>query len=183
MEAESRISGGRKMMGRRRTGSPTQPSTTMAADETRPGRRNADRTLVLALVGLIVVVVAFFSSYASALGTPTAHHIPVAVTAPPAVVARLGASPLLRVHSVPNLAAARRMIEDRAVYGALAIPPVGPTTLLVANGGGHAVEVIFLQVGHQIAQVRGTLLATVDVAPTSPRDPSGTVCSTASTRA
>ena len=162
-------------MNRRNAESPTQPGTTPAADGTGRRRRGPDRTLVLAVAGLIVVVVAFFSSYASALGKPTAHHIPVAVTAPPAVVARLGASPLLRVHSVANLATARRMVEDRAVYGALALPPAGPTTLLVANGGGHAVETSLLQVGQQIAHVRGTPLATVDVAPTSAQDPTGTV--------
>ena len=127
------------------------------------------------MVGLIVVVVAFFSSYASALGKPTAHHIPVAVVAPPAVIARLAASPLLGVRPAPNLAAARRMVEDRTVFGALDLPPAGPTTLLVANGGGHAVETSLLQVGQQIAHVRGTPLATVDVAPTSAQDPTGTV--------
>ena len=127
------------------------------------------------MVGLIVVVVAFFSSYASALGKPTAHHIPVAVVAPPAVIARLAASPLLGVRPAPNLAAARRMVEDRTVFGALDLPPAGPTTLLVANGGGHAVETFLLQAGQQIAHARGTPLTTVDVAPTSPHDPSGTV--------
>jgi hypothetical protein len=162
-------------MERGSTGSPAQPSTTMASEETGRRRRSPDRALVLAVIGLIVVVVAFFSSYASALGKPTARHLPVAVTAPPAVVGRLGASPLLRVHPVANLATARRMVEDRAVYGALALRPAGPTTLLVANGGGHAVETALLQFGQQIAHGRGTQLATVDVAPTSSQDPSGTV--------
>ncbi len=162
-------------MGRCSTGSPAQPSTTVASEETGRGRRSPDCTLVLAVAGLIVVVVAFFSSYASALGKPAAHHLPVAVTAPPAVVARLGASPLLSVHSVANLAIGRRMVEDRAVYGALALPPAGPTTLLVANGGGHAVETILLQFGQQVAHARGTPLATADVARTSSQDPSGTV--------
>ena len=162
-------------MGRGSTESPAQPSGTAPPEETGRKRRSPDRTLVLAVVGLIVVVVAFFSSYASALGKPTAHHLPVAVTAPPAVVAKLGASPLLRVHSAANLATARAMVEDRAVYGALDLPAAGPTTLLVANGGGHAVETMLLQFGQQIAHVRGTPLALVDVAPTSSRDPSGTV--------
>ena len=162
-------------MGRGSTASPAQPTRTTASEETGRRRRSPDRTLVLAVVGLIAVVVAFFSSYASALGKPTAHHLPVAVTAPPAVVARLGASPQLSVHSAANLAIARRMVEDRAVYGALALPSAGPATLLVANGGGHAVETILLQFGHQVAHVLGTPLATVDVAPTSSEDPSGTV--------
>jgi hypothetical protein len=147
----------------------------VASDEASRKRRSPDRNLVLAVVGLIVVVVAFFSSYASALGKPTAHHIPVAVVAPPDVIARLAASPLLGVRPAPNLAAARRMVEDRAVFGALDLPTAGPTTLLVANGGGHAVETVLLQAGQHIAHARGTPLTTVDVAPTSPHDPNGTV--------
>lgn len=161
-------------MKRGSSASQTQSSATTPGKATRE-RQSADRTLALAMVGLIVVVVAFFSSYASALGNPSAHHLPVAVTGPPAVIAKLEASPTLAVHAVPDLASARSLVEDRAVYGALALPPTGPTTLLVANGGGHAVEVILLQLGQQIAHARGTPLRTQDVAPTSPGDPNGTV--------
>jgi len=42
---------------------------------------------MLAMFGLTVVVVAILSSYASALGKPAPRHVPVAVTAPPAVLA------------------------------------------------------------------------------------------------
>jgi Protein of unknown function (DUF3533) len=131
--------------------------------------------LVLAMAGLIVVVVAFFSSYASALGNPSAHHLPVAVTGPPAALARLAATPALTVHAVPDLARARRLVEDRDVYGALALPRTGAATLLVASGAGHAVAVILQQLGQQTALARGTPLRTVDVAPTSHNDPNGTV--------
>jgi hypothetical protein len=44
-----------------------------------------------------------------------------------------------------------------------------------APGGGHAVETILMQLGQQEARARRTALSTVDVAPTSPNDPSGTV--------
>jgi hypothetical protein len=43
---------------------------------------------------------------------------------------------------------------------------------VVANGGGHAVEAVLVQLGQQAA---GTALNTVDVAPTSPGDPNGLV--------
>ena len=138
-------------------------------------RRSEDRKLILVMVGLIVVVVAFFSSYASALGNPSARSLPVAVTAPPAVIAKLAASPALTVHAVPDLASARRLVEDRDVYGALALPRTGPATLLVAGGAGHAVAVILRQLGQQAARARGTPLKTFDVAPTSQNDPNGTV--------
>jgi len=67
------------------------------------------------------------------------------------------------------------MVEDRTAYGALLLPQTGPATLLVANGGGHAVATMLMQLGQQAARARGTTLTTVDLAPTSPNDPNGTV--------
>ena len=131
--------------------------------------------LMLAMLGLTVVVAAILSSYASALGKPSPRHVPVAVTAPPAVLGELDASPQLRVYPVAEPAKARTMVEDRAAYGALVLPRNGPVTLLVANGGGHSVETVLVQLGQQLAQTHRTTLSTVDVAPTSPNDPNGTV--------
>lgn len=142
---------------------------------THRSQQSAARGPLLAVAGLTLVVLAFFASYAIALGKPTAEHIPVAVAAPPAVIARLDTSPLLRVHPVSDLGTARTMVEDRAVYGALVLPVKGPTTVLVASGGGHEVATILMQFGQQLAHSRGTPLTTADVAPTSPNDPSGTV--------
>jgi len=139
-----------------------------------PGPAIPWRNVALVMVGVAAVVVALISSYSVALGKPGARHVPVAVTAPPAVLAKLDASPLLKVEPVPDLARARAMVEDRSVYGALSLPPGGPGTLLVANGGGHAVETILVQLGQQVARTGGTTLRIVDVAPTSPNDPSGT---------
>jgi hypothetical protein len=130
------------------------------------------RKVILAMIGLTAVIVAVFCSYSSAFGKPAAHHIPVAVAASPAVLAKLEASPALRVHPVRDLAAARSMVEDRAVYGGLVLARSGRATLVVANGGGHAVEAVLVQLGQQAA---GTALNTVDVAPTSPGDPNGLV--------
>jgi hypothetical protein len=88
------------------------------------------------MLGLTVVVVAFISSYAAALGKPSPRHVAVAVSAPPAVLGKLEASPLLRVYPVKGLARARSMVEDRTADGALLLPRTGPATLLVASGGG-----------------------------------------------
>jgi hypothetical protein len=128
-----------------------------------------------AMLGLMVVIVAFLSSYASALGKPDAREIPTAVSAAPTVRGEIDASPLLKVHSVPDLTEARRMVEHRAAYGALVFHAGGPITLLVATGGGHAVADVLTQVAQQQARVHGTTLRTVDVAPTSPNDPNGSV--------
>ncbi len=144
-------------------------------EERGPGPRTPVRKLVLVMLGLTVVVVAFVASYASALGKPSPRRVPVAVSAPPAVFGQLDASPQLRVYPVPGLAKARSMVEDRTVYGALLLPRTGPATLLVANGGGHAVATMLMQLGQQAARACGTTLTTVDLAPTSPNDPDGTV--------
>jgi len=131
--------------------------------------------VVLAVLGLTVVVAALLSSYASALGNPSPRHLPVAVSAPPAVLGQLEAAPQLRVYPVPDLAKARVMVEDRTVYGALVLPRTGPATVLVANGGGHSLVAVLTHVGQQVAASRGTTLDIVDVAPTSSNDPNGTV--------
>jgi hypothetical protein len=144
-------------------------------EEIGPGPRTPVRKLVLVMLGVTVVVVAFIASYASALGKPSPRHVPVAVRAPPPVLGTLDASPLLRVYPVADLARARSMVEDRTAYGALLLPRTGPATLLVANGGGHSVAAVLMQVGQQVATSQGTTLTTVDVAPTSPNDPDGTV--------
>jgi hypothetical protein len=146
-----------------------------AADGTAASSRIPFRNVVLVMVGVAVVVVAFVSSYSLAIGKPGARHLPVAVMAPPAVLGKLGASPLFKVEAVPSLARARAMVEDRSAYGALVLPHSGAGTLLVANGGGHAVETILVQLGQQVARTGRTTLRTVDVAPTSPNDPNGTV--------
>jgi hypothetical protein len=143
--------------------------------ESDQGQRIPVRKLMLAMLGLTAVVAAILSSYASALGNPSPRHVPVAVSAPPAVLGRLEAGPQLRVYPVHDLAKARVMVEDRAAYGALVLPTTGPATLLVANGGGHSVETILVQLGQQLARTHRTTLATVDVAPTSPNDPNGTI--------
>jgi len=130
------------------------------------------RKVVLAMIGLTAVIVAVFCSYSSAFGKPAARHIPVAVAASPAVLAKLETSPALRVYRVRDLAVARSMVEDRAVYGGLVLGRTGPATLVVANGGGHAVEAVLVQLGQQAA---GTALNTLDVAPTSSGDPNGLV--------
>ncbi|HEX6453170.1 MAG TPA: hypothetical protein VF060_27385 [Trebonia sp.] len=140
-----------------------------------PAPRIPSRKVLLVMLGLTAVVVAFFSSYSSSLGKPSPHRIPVAVTAPPAVVDRLSGSPMLKVQPVADLAKGRVLVEDRTAYGALALPSTGPATLLVASGGGHAIAALLTQLGQQEAIAHGTVLRTVDIAPTSPYDPNGTV--------
>lgn len=53
------------------------------------------RKVILGMIGLTAVIVAVFCSYSSAFAKPAAHHIPVAVAASPAVLAKLENSPAL----------------------------------------------------------------------------------------
>ena len=129
------------------------------------------RKVILGMIGLTAVIVAVFCSYSSAFGKPAAHHIPVAVAASPAVLAKLETYPALRVDQVRDLAV-RRHGRGRVVYGGLVLTRTGRATLVVANGGGHAVEAVLVQLGQQAA---GTALNTVDVAPTSPGNTDGLV--------
>jgi hypothetical protein len=133
------------------------------------------RGAIVTMLGLTVVIVAFFASYASAFGKPVAHHVPVAVAAPPAVLGELRASPALRVQPVAGIAQARAMVADRGAYGALVLPRTGPATLLVAGGAGHPVAAVLTQFGQQLAGRRGIPLHTQDIAPLSPNDPNGSV--------
>ena len=92
------------------------------------------RKATLAMIGLTAVIVAVFCSYSSAFGKPAAHHIPVAVAASPAVLAKLETSPALRVYQVRDLAAARSMVEDRAVDGSLVLLDFGAARQTSASG-------------------------------------------------
>jgi hypothetical protein len=130
-------------------------------------------TVILVMLGLTAVIVAFFSSYSSALGKPAPHQVPVAVVASHAALPELDGQ--FRVYSVPDFAKARSMVEDRTAYGALALPSSGPAILLVASGGGHAVAALLTQLGQQVARAHGTTLNITEIAPTSPNDPNGTV--------
>jgi hypothetical protein len=56
---------------------------------------------------------------------------------------------MLKVHPVADLTKGRVLVEDRTAYGALAFPPTGPATLLVASGGGHAVAALLTQWGNR----------------------------------
>ena len=57
------------------------------APEQHPARdRAAVRTVVLAMIGLTIFVVAMIASYSGAFAKPTLHHMSVAVAAPQQLV-------------------------------------------------------------------------------------------------
>ncbi|EIV96180.1 hypothetical protein [Frankia sp. QA3] len=143
--------------------------------EEGPGSLEPLRNGLIASLALIAVVMILMCSYASAFGKVSPHDISFAVAAPQAVADQLDASPALDVRQVDDLAAARRAVEHRDVYGALAFTNADSATLLVASGGSRSVQTALVQVGQRFAAASGTTLTVTDLAPTSSGNPSGTI--------
>jgi len=93
--------------------------------------------LVLAVLALQL---GFIASYIGAFHEPTPHRIPVAVVAPAAVVDRLNSLPgdPLEARAVADEDTARRMIDDREVYGAFLVA-AQTDRLIIASGAGASV--------------------------------------------
>ncbi|MEW5809899.1 MAG: hypothetical protein AB1925_10620 [Actinomycetota bacterium] len=136
---------------------------------------SALRTLILALAGLTVFVIAMIASYSGAFAKPTLHHMTVAVSAPPPIVDGLRAQDALQVNDVHDADAARREVFERRADTAFAVTPDRQLAIYVAGGGGHSVAAAAETVGRTVADRAGLPAVVTDVAPTSAGDPSGTV--------
>ncbi|MFD7715272.1 DUF3533 domain-containing protein [Streptomyces sp. NPDC059814] len=99
----------------------------------------------LLVIGVLVLQTAFVLSCVGAFRDPTAHRVPLAVTAPTTEIADNAFYRLALLHGEPvdprrvaDEAAARRQIRDREVDGALLLSPRGGDAdlLLVAGGAG-----------------------------------------------
>jgi hypothetical protein len=80
------------------------------------------------------------------------------------------------IHRYDDEAAARDAIEDRTVYGAVAITPEGPE-LLTASAAGPFVAQMLQQAVTQQDAAQGTRMKTVDVVPAPAADPRGSALS------
>ena len=146
------------------------------ASEAHPaGDRVAVRTMILAMIGLTIFVVAMIASYSGAFAKPTLHHLTVAVAGPQQLVDGVRSQDALAVNPVGDDAAARQQVYDRSADAAFVVSPSGDMKIYVAGGGGRSVAAAAETVGRTIA-AKGGLPATVDdIAPTAPGNPSGTV--------
>ncbi|MEU0166436.1 ABC transporter permease [Streptomyces iakyrus] len=107
------------------------------------------------------------------------RDLPLGVAGPPAAAAQVekqlerheGA---FEIHRYADEAAARDAIEDRSVYGAIAVTPQGPE-LLTASAAGPAVAQFLQQAVGQQAAAGGAQVKTVDVVPAPAGDPRGAV--------
>ncbi len=131
-------------MGRHHT-----PETPAVAD------RHAIRTVVLALAGLTVFVIAMVASYSGAFAKPTLHHMTVAVSAPPPIVDGLRDQKALQITEVGDADAARREVYERRADTALAVTPDHQLAVYVAGGGGHSVAAAAETVGRAVAERAG----------------------------
>ena len=139
------------------------------------GDRAAIRTMILAMIGLTIFVVAMIASYSGAFAKPTLHHLTVAVAGPQQLVDGVRSHDGLAVNPVGDDAAARRQVHERSADAAFVAGPAGDMTIYVAGGGGRSVASAAETVGRTVA-VKAGLAATVDdIAPTAADNPSGTV--------
>ncbi|MEV6928681.1 hypothetical protein AB0M46_29900 [Dactylosporangium sp. NPDC051485] len=106
--------------------------------------------LVLAVLALQL---AFIASYIGALHEPTPHRIPVAVAAPPEalddLIGKLDRLPGEPLDARPAFSedAARRMIDEREVYGAFIVSNTDATDrLIIASAAGSSVATALTQI-------------------------------------
>jgi len=146
------------------------------APERHPARdRAAVRTVVLAMIGLTLLVIAMIASYSGAFAKPTLHHVTVAVAAPQQVINGIRGQEALAVNEVGDDAAVRRQVYERKSDAAFVVSPTGEMKIYVAGGGGRSVANAAETVGRAVAAEAGLTPAVEDVAAASAGDPSGTV--------
>jgi hypothetical protein len=95
-------------------------------------------TGLLAALGAIIAF-ALGAAYLSIGHDPQPRDLPIAVVGPPAAADALEAqAPAeLSVRSVPDLAAARREIREREIYGAMVPGPEGAREVLIASAASN----------------------------------------------
>ncbi|MER7001651.1 hypothetical protein ABT297_01160 [Dactylosporangium sp. NPDC000555] len=118
--------------------------------EVRDGVTPRASALVLAVLALQL---AFIASYIGAFHEPTPHRIPVAVAAPPEalddLVVKLDGLPgePLEARAAFSEDAARRMIDERQVYGAFIVSSSDATDrLVIASAAGPGVATALTQI-------------------------------------
>ncbi|MGN6334362.1 MAG: DUF3533 domain-containing protein [Motilibacteraceae bacterium] len=159
----------------------------------RPGRRRSFGTdlrdavtgrAVALVLGVLALQLGFVASYLGALHAPSPHRIDLAVVAPAGappevagqVAQRLGALPgdPLAPRVAADESAARRLIDDRRVYGALLVAPSGAQDrLLVAGAEGSAVADALTAVVTRAEQAQGRTVQVTDVHPVFSGDARG----------
>ncbi len=137
----------------------------------------ADRLLLFASAGVLVLAFALVGSNVAANHAPKPHHLPLGVIGTPPVVGAeadsLGhrAPGAYQIHAYTSLAAAKAGILHREVYGALR--PAPSPLLVVASAASPAVEALLQQVFTAAAKAQGKTLVVRDLVPLPSSDSRG----------
>ncbi|WP_374773288.1 DUF3533 domain-containing protein [Streptomyces sp. NBC_01310] len=135
----------------------------------------------LLVLGVLVLQLAFVTSYIGAFHHPRPSEIPIAVAAPRAPAAEQAAQQLAALPGTPldprvvgTEAAALDQVRDREVDGALIVDPAGTTDrLLVASGAGASLSQALEEVVGRAERAQGRTVRVTDVAPAAPGDSRG----------
>jgi hypothetical protein len=129
------------------------------------GSTSARRIPLRLLLGLGVVLVVqalFVVSYVGALHKPQPHNVPFGTTGASPLAAAVEQQISLKTRTYADEAAARRAIDERAIYGALITGDAG-ATLLVAPAASNAVATALTTAFTKVAAATGQKLAVVQV--------------------
>lgn len=133
------------------------------------------RSIVI-VVGLVVAQVVLAVLLLGLFHSPKPHELPVAVVGQgplaEGLAKQLDAAPELAVRRVDTGADARRLIDEREIYGAYA-PRAKTSTVLVASAASPVVAGVLPQVFGPIDQQRKTVPTVVDAKPLPPDDSGG----------
>lgn len=145
-----------------------------------PGRSGWGRVLAMGL-GLAAIIGALVTAFAWPAVESQPRDIPIAVVGPPEAAAQVeqqldtAVPGGFAVEAATDPEAARQLIRDREVYGAIVLDPAGPPQLMTASAAGRAVAQVLQMLATEMAQ-QSTEAPTVnveDVVPLSSDDPRG----------
>lgn len=149
-----------------------------ARQEGPPSRTPWRKALGIA-IGLAVLVAALVTAFAWPASETRPRDVPLAVVAPPEATAAEVEQQLASVmpgafdvEPAPDVEAARELITDREVYGALVFDPAGPPQLLTASAASPAVAQLLQNVVRSQQTETGAQFIE-DVVPLPDDDPRG----------
>lgn len=135
----------------------------------------------LLVLGVLLLQLAFITSYIGAFHDPKPHKIPIAVVTPEAQLTEQTVAQLRELPDTPlapraadDEAAALEKIRDRDVDGALVVNPLGTTDkLLVASGGGASLSQALTEVVQAVEGAQNRTVQVVDAVPEGKGDARG----------